>query len=307
MDLWTEKYRPTTLDGYVFRDEIQKNAFASWIKEGTLPHLMLSGGAGVGKTTAAKILINEIGIDPYDVLEINASRENSVDVMREKINGFVQTIPFGKFKVVLLDEFDFMTPNAQAALRGIMETYASTARFILTLNYPNRVIPAIHSRCQSFHIEKLDLTEFTARVATILVEENVEFDLDVLDIYVRASYPDMRKCINSCQMNSKTGSLIAPSSQDSSEGNNYLASSIELFKSGKIREARTLLCSNIRQDEVEGIFRWMYNNLDLWGNTPEEQDRAIVVIKNGLVNHALCADSEINLSATIVELCEIAE
>ena len=172
-ELWVEKYRPKTVDGYVFRDDHQRKQINTWIKEKSIPHLLFSGSAGIGKTTLAKLLINEIGIEDYDVLEINASRENSVDVIRDKITNFVQMIPFGPFKVVLLDEADYLTLNAQAILRGLMETYASTSRFILTCNYPNKVIPALHSRCQGFHVEKTDQTEYTARVATILVEENI--------------------------------------------------------------------------------------------------------------------------------------
>ena len=131
-ELWTEKYRPRTVGDYVFRDEAQRQQVESWIKSGAIPHLLFSGAPGVGKTTLAKILINELGIDEYDILEINASRENSVDTIREKITGFVQTMPFGAFKVVLLDEADYISPNGQAALRGVMETYHASARFILT-------------------------------------------------------------------------------------------------------------------------------------------------------------------------------
>ena len=184
-ELWTEKYRPNTLDGYVFKDSAQREQIESWVREGSIAHLLFSGAPGVGKTTLAKILINLLDIDSYDVLEINASRENSVDTIRDKITGFVQTMPFGRFKVVLLDEADYISPNGQAALRGVMEMYHATARFILTCNYPNRVIPALHSRCQGFHIDRIDTTEFTARIATVLVEEHVEFDLDTLDTYVR--------------------------------------------------------------------------------------------------------------------------
>jgi DNA polymerase III delta prime subunit len=258
----------------------------------------------VGKTTLAKILINELNIDPFDVMEINASRENNIDTIRAKITGFVQTMPFGDFKIVLLDEADYITPNGQAALRGVMETYSSTARFVLTCNYPNRVIPALHSRCQGFHIEKVDVTEFTARMATILVTESVEFDLDTLDSYVKATYPDLRKCINLCQMNTVDGRLSTPNG-DEGGAQDWKIDAVKLFKSGKIRDARQLLCSSVRAEEMEEVFSWLYTNLDLITKDPEQQDQAILVIRKGLVNHPIVADPEINLSATLVELSQI--
>ena len=303
-ELWTEKYRPKDVDGYVFRDTQQREQIQAWIKEGSIPHLLLSGAPGVGKTTLAKILITQLEIDEYDVLEINASRENSVDTIRDKISGFVETMPFGKFKVVLLDEADYISPNGQAALRGVMETFAQTARFILTCNYPNRVIPALHSRCQGFHIEKIDQTEFTARVAKILMDESVTPDLDILDTYVKATYPDLRKCLNLVQMNSATGTLIAPQANEGS-AKDYRLDVVQLFKAGKIQEARKLLCKHARPEEMEDMFRWMYDNLDLFGDTEEKKDKAILVIRNGLVNTSMVADAEINLSATLVELTQL--
>ena len=303
-ELWTEKYRPRTLIDYVFRDDEQRKQVEGWVKSGAIPHLLFSGAPGVGKTTLAKILINELGIDDYDVLEINASRENSVDTIRDKITGFVQTMPFGQFKVVLLDEADYISPNGQAALRGVMETYHASARFILTCNYPNRVIPALHSRCQGFHIERVDVTEFTARMATVLVTEGVEFNLDTLDTYVKATYPDLRKCLNMCQMNSTDGRLEAPHG-DEGGVREWKADAVQLFKAGKVAEARKLMCSSARPEEMEEVFRWMYDNLDIWSTDPHKQDQAIVIIRQGLVNHSFVADPEINLSATLIELSQI--
>lgn len=303
-ELWTEKYRPRDLDGYVFRDQAQRDQVESWVRSGSIPHLLFSGAPGVGKTTLAKILINLLEVDDYDVLEINASRENSVDTIRDKITGFVQTMPFGKFKVVLLDEADYISPNGQAALRGVMETYHASARFILTCNYPNRVIPALHSRCQGFHIERVDVTEFTARVATVLVTEGTEFDLDTLDSYVKATYPDLRKCLNMCQMNSQEGRLTAPHG-DEGGVKEWKLDAVNLFKAGRVNEARKLMCASARPEEMEEVFRWMYDNLDLWSADPHKQDQAIVIIRQGLVNHSFVADPEINLSATLIELSQL--
>ena len=299
-ELWVEKYRPNTVDGYVFRDEAQKKQIKTWIKDKSIPHLILSGVAGIGKTTLAKILINEIGIEDYDVLEINASRTNSVDDVRDKITNFVQMIPFGPFKCVLLDEADYLSPNAQAALRGVMEEYHATARFILTCNYPNRIIPALHSRCQGFHVERTDQTEFTARVATILVEENIEFDLDTLDNYVKVAYPDLRKCIQLVQQNSTEGNLVAPNKGDAGEAD-WKFDMVALFKAGKITEARKMLCGKLRGEEMEEVYRWLYDNLGIFGEE-DKQDSAVLIIKQGLVDHTLIVDPEINLSAVLIKL-----
>jgi replication factor C small subunit len=302
-ELWVEKYRPATVDGYVFRDNHQREQVQSWIKQGTIPHLLFSGNAGIGKTTLAKILFNELEIQDLDILEINASRTNSVEDVRDKIVNFVQMIPFGDFKVVLLDEADYLSPNAQAALRGVMEEYHTTARFILTCNYPNRIIPALHSRCQGFHIERVDVAEFTARVATILMEENIEFDLDTLDTFVKATYPDLRKCINTVQMNSLEGKLHTPEKGDSGQAD-YKIEMVELFKKGKISEARKLVCSQARPEEMEEIYRWLYDNVAIFGEEPL-QEKAILIIKQGLVDHTLVSDPEINLAATLIRLSHI--
>ena len=302
-ELWVEKYRPKTVDGYVFRDEHQKKQVQTWIKDKTIPHLLFSGNAGIGKTTLSKLLFNELDLNDLDILEINASRTNSVEDVRAKIVNFVQMIPFGDFKVVLLDEADYLSPNAQAALRGVMEEYHTTARFILTCNYPNRIIPALHSRCQGFHIAKVDQTEFTARVAEILITEGVQPDLDTLDTYVKATYPDLRKCINMVQMNSTEGVLIKPNEADKTEAD-WKLDMVQLFKAGKITEARKLVCASARAEEMEEIYRWLYDNIDLFGD-PDQQDKAIMIIKQGLVDHTLVVDPEINLAATLIKLGKV--
>ena len=249
------------------------------------------------------MLLNELEINDLDVLEINASRTNSVEDVRNNIINFVQMIPFGAFKVVLLDEADYLSPNAQAALRGVMEEYHTTSRFILTCNYPNRIIPALHSRCQGFHIERIDQTEFTTRVAKILMDEGITPDLDILDTYVKAHYPDLRKCINTVQLNSTDTELMAPNKSDKAEAD-YKLEMTELFKQGKITEARKLVCSQARPDEIEDIYKWLSDNIALFGDEAR-QEKAILIIKKGLVDHTLVSDPEINLAATMIQLQNI--
>lgn len=304
-ELWVEKYRPSTMADYVFTDVTLKQQVETWIREKSIPHLLLSGSPGTGKTTLAKMLIAELDIDEYDVLFSNGSKEGRKIEWVDKLINFCQTMPFGRFKIVLIDEADFLNPNSvQPALRSLMEDYSETVRFIMTCNYPNKILPALHSRCQGFHIDKTDQTEFTARAATVLVAENVEFDLDTLDSYIKATYPDLRKCLQLLQANSTTGGLIRPGENDAGV-KDWKLDSVAMFKAGKTREARTLICSQATVEDMDSMFRWMYDNLELWSQDPEKQDQAITIIRNGLASVPLVADQEINVAATLVELCQL--
>jgi replication factor C small subunit len=303
--LWVEKYRPEKINEYVFVDIRQQQKVESWVKDQSCPHVLFAGEAGTGKTTLAKVLINELNVQDYDVLILNASRDNGVDFIRERIESFCQTMPFGQFKVILLDEADYLSQPAQAVLRGLIEQYANSVRFMLTCNYLHKIIPALKSRCETFIISKPERTEFTARAATVLVTEGIDFDLETLDDYVGGTYPDLRKCLSSLQSNS-TGAKLLPIQSSTNEQDSTLVEATTLFKSGKILDGRKLLLQYLSSNpgQLEEIYRWMYNNLDLWGKTQEQKDAAIIVIRNGLANLPLVGIPEISLAATLIELTQ---
>lgn len=303
-ELWVEKWRPKKIDDYVFRDQQLKDQLEYWIENKTIPNLLFVGAPGTGKSSAANILVHELGLHEYDVLKLNASIKNSIDDVRITIINFIQFLAFGEFKVVLLEEFDMFSQQAQGGLRAILEDYSNVARFVLTANFAHKILKPIHSRCQTVKIDKLDVVEYTARVATILMNENIDFDLDVLDVFVSTSYPDLRKCINLVQQYSTTGTLKLPDKTNSNDDSDWKLEMVTLFKSGKIDEARKLICGKITPDDMEEVYRWLYDNISIFGDY-EKQGNAILTIKQSLVDHAICSDSEINLSACLIRLSRI--
>lgn len=301
--LWVDKYRPKTLADYVFKDQNQRKKVESWIQSGALGHLLLSGSPGTGKTSLAKMLMAELNVDPFDVLEVNASKNNGVDFIRETITRFSETMGYGEFKYVILDESDYLSPSAQAVLRNTMERYSGSVRFILTCNYPHKIIPALQSRTESgrMHIDRLDRDEYTLRLCNILISESVDFDMEVVDVIVNKCYPDMRRGISMMQSNTIDNKLSLPD-EDVEAVSDFRIDMIALFKSGKFREARQLICKQIKPEEYEDMYRFMYQNLEIWGSTLAQQDQCVLEIKQGLVDHTVCADPEINLSACLIRL-----
>jgi len=303
--LWVEKYRPTSVEDYLFQDKTQEKAILNMLGEQSIPHLLFSGVQGTGKTTLSKMLVNQLGLDPTDVLTINASDENSVDVIRDKIKSFITTFAMGPFKVIQLEEADYITPNGQAVLRQLMEEYADNARFILTCNYEHKIIPAIKSRCQQFRFKSFDRDDVAERVAIILATEHVKFDLALVDKYIAIGYPDIRKIINTLQQNTIDGTLHAPS-EDGDMGD-YKFKMIELLERDNWFDIRKLLCASVPTEEWEDVYRFLYENLHKSAKftNQEKWEAGIVVIADHLYKHGICADPEINSAAMFIRMAQL--
>jgi replication factor C small subunit len=201
--LWVEKYRPQTLKDYIGND-LLKEKVQSYLDNNDVPHLLLYGKAGTGKTTLAKIIAQTI---ECDMMIINASDENNVETVRNKVKNFASGAGFKGFKIIILDEFDYMTPNAQAILRNLMETFSRHTRFILTCNYHEKIIEPILSRCQTFAVNPPSKKEVAVHVTEILNKEGIRYDVkDVADI-ISSFYPDIRRVMNTCQLQSSKGEL----------------------------------------------------------------------------------------------------
>lgn len=305
-DLWVEAYRPKTLDEYVWRDPAQRAKVEDWLKDGVLPHLLFSGVPGTGKTSLALLLLKMMEIPSGDIMVIPASRERKIDDIQDRIQSFVSTWALNDtgIKYIVLDEADAMSPLAQKTLRTDMETYADVCRLILTCNYPEKIIDAVKSRCQGFQFKTLDRLDFTARVGEILEAEHITWDLDILTEYIDAAYPDLRKCINLVQ-HGTTANVLYQYKPEGDEAKQYLIDMARLFADGRHLDARKMIVANAQVEEYPDIYRFLYRNLPLWGDTQGQQDDALLIIKRGLVDHNFCADPEICLSATMCELSRI--
>lgn len=305
VELWVDKYHPQTLDEYVWQDLNQRATVERWIAEKAVPHLMFSGVQGTGKTALAKLILRCLKVQPGDVLEINMSKEGNVDTVRNKIGNFTSTWPIDDYKYVLLEEADYMSGNSQGALRHDIVKFSKTVRFIITCNYPHKIIPALHSRLMNFDFAALDRDRFTERAFEVLINEGIDFDPDIAVTYIQQVYPDLRKCINVMQQNSTSGTLLPPPQVVDLGAKDYVLAMAELFKAGKFLEARQLVCAQAQLDDYPDIFKFLYRNLDLWGTTEDEQDEALLIIRRGCVNHERIIDPEINLAAMFVELKQL--
>ena len=297
--LWVEKYRPSSLDTYIGNDHL-KSKVSIYLESGDLPHLLLFGRAGTGKTTLAKLLVKNI---ECDYLYINASDENNVDTVRTKVKNFASTIGFKDLKIIILDECDYITPNAQAALRNLMETFSKHCRFILTCNYVERIIDPIQSRCQLFQIIPPSKKEVAQKLHNILIEENVNSELDDIKILVDSGYPDIRRVINSAQRNVVRGKLKLDTG--SIIQNDYKLKLLKILetqnKKNAFKDIRQLLADNKVTDFAD-LFRLLYDEVDGYGKGHIAE--CILIIAKYELSDSQVVDKEINAMAMVVELLQ---
>jgi len=288
-----------TLDTYVGNDTV-KATFQQYIDTNDVPHLLLYGDAGSGKTTLAKIVANTIAKDNY--IYINASDENSVDTVRDKIKQFASSIGFGGLKLIILDECDYMTPNAQAALRNVIETFSKTTRFILTCNYVDKIIDPIQSRCQIFNIVPPSKKEVASHLVKILDGENVKYEKDSLVTIINQSYPDIRRVINTTQRCVIGGVLKLD--ETTLVEHNYLSSILDVLKSSKSKKEkfdgiRQLLADNHVRD-FNQMFRYLYDNVDTFANG--FVSTIILIIAEAQYKDSFVVDHEINAMAMFIQI-----
>ena len=295
--LWVERYRPTQLDNYIGNDHL-KSKVSVYLESGDIPHLLLFGRAGTGKTTLAKLLVNNIDCD---YLYINASDENSVDVVREKVKNFASTLGFKDMKVIILDECDYITPNAQAALRNLMETFSKNCRFILTCNYVERIIDPIQSRCQSFQIIPPDRKQVAQHLANILGNENIEYDIKDIATIVNGGYPDVRRVINGAQRQVVNGNLVID--ENTITQNDYKTKVLEILttqdKKSSFQNIRQLLADS-KVTDFSDLFRLMFDTIDDWGQGHIAE--CILILSKYQQSDAVVVDKEINIMAMFVEI-----
>jgi DNA polymerase III delta prime subunit len=296
--LFVEKYRPDTLDGYVGNEHIIEKV-KIYIENEDVPHLLLYGQAGTGKTTLAKIITNQIDCD---VMYINASDENNVDTVRDKIRGFASSMGFRKWKIIILDESDYLTPNAQAALRNLMETFSKSTRFILTCNYVEKIIDPIQSRCQTFGITPPSKKEVAIRLKEILDLEGVQYEMSDLAILVNSGYPDIRRVLNAAQRQVVNGVLKID--KTSTIQANYMDTVLNILKSnGSVKELFTKVRQVIADSKVKDytpFYRFLYDNVDDYANG--KVGNTILKIADGQYKDTSVVDKEINVMAMLLEI-----
>lgn len=308
--LWPIKYRPTTIDNYIFQDDAMKAQIEKFVAEKNIPHLMLSGHRGTGKTSLVHVLKHHLEIEDVDFLAIDASNENSVETIRSKIMGFISTHAISQFKLVLLNEADYLSINSQAILRTILEDedIYNNARFILTYNYGNKIIPELKSRCQELFFRTLNRDKVLEHTAIILKKEKVKVaSIELLEKYIDLSFPDLRKILQTLQDNVLDGRLQEPSSTTTDSSVEYKVQIIELLEKGDWQGIREVVNKNVDGDEFIELYKFFYEYLGEVAKFKDINKRkaGIVIIADHLYRNSLVADQEINFIAFIIRLLEV--
>ena len=291
--LWVEKYRPDILENYIGNEHL-KDIMAKYIAENDVQHMVFYGPPGCGKTTLAKILVKNINCE---YLYINSSDERGIETIRDKVSGFASTMSFKPLKVVILDEADFLTIQAQASLRNVIETFSKSTRFILTCNYIERIIDPLQSRCQTLKIIPPSKADVARHLCKVLSQENVNYDTDSVVNIVKKHYPDVRKMLNICQMSSKKGELVIdPQTLVSS---NYIDQIIELLPNNKSFKQIRQVVADSNVEDFEALYKALYERVDEYTTRDAE---AIIIIEEYLYHSNFRIDKEINVMACIAKL-----
>lgn len=296
--LWVEAYRPKKIVDVIFANDKERKVFESIIEEKSLPNLLLIGTQGTGKTSLSNALLHELGVLPEDTLRINCSDEK-IDAIREKVKTFAYTMAMGNFKVCQLEEMDHLSLDAQALLRALIEDVSSSCRFIATGNYENKIIPAMHSRFQVFRFSRPDREQVLLRMADVLVAENIEFEVDDLEKVVEAGYPDVRKVLQLLEAGSKSGKLAI---QGEGAVADWKLQLLPLLETGDLKGARTLVCTSASKEELQDVYRFLYDNIHRIKKLKGKEDQAVILIAQYQYQHAFVADPEIQVAALFIEM-----
>ena len=301
-NLWVEKYKPTKLADLILQDEHQRAFFQHLVDMRELPNMMFLGEAGTGKTSLVSVLLNELQVEKIDVLRLNCSDEK-IDAIREKVKPFAYTMPTGKFKVVRLEEFDNIGPDAQKALREIVPEVSETCRFLITGNYKHQIIPAMHDRFQFHEFLAPDKLQVMVRGAEILEDRRVKFNEGDLETIVNATYPSIRRMIHLLEQCSTTRTLVLPSA--GSKVQDWKVSLLTLLNQRNLTAARKLVCTQASKDELQDVYKFILQNLDAVPMFKNHQEVVIPLLAQYQYQHNFVADPEVQLAALFVELSAI--
>ena len=295
--LLVEKYRPTNLNNYV-GNESSKKSISSYIGQNDIQNLIFYGPAGTGKTTLAKLIIKNIECDH---LYINASDERGIETIRDKVSGFASTMSFKPLKVVILDEADFLTIQAQASLRNVIETFSRTTRFILTCNFIERIIDPLQSRCQTLKVVPPNKLDILKHLVKIVKRENISTVEDDLRIIVDNNYPDVRKMLNTIQVSTTDNKLNLDTTALVSS--NYIKDVLKELSNGKSWTNIRQIIANANISDFEGLYRYLYDNASTYADGNEGM--VAIYINEYSYQSNFRIDKEINIMALIAKLIEL--